>query len=94
MPENNCFSSLIEKVVLMRVGRNQTSQCNVIELRKEGISIVRLGICSFYSVDLKLSFPHVFSGNLGCNGLWIPDKHVLVKTGKHSGMTKPIHANS
>ena|SRR3989339_427944 len=28
-------------------------------------NIVRLGFCAFYSIALKLSFPHVFSGNLG-----------------------------
>ncbi len=35
---------------------------------------------------LFLSFPHVFSGNPAVVETWMPDKHVLVETGKHSGM--------
>ena len=41
-------------------------------------SIVRLGFCVFCSIALKLSFPHVFSGNLGWTSLWIPDKSIRV----------------
>ncbi len=42
------------------------------------LSNVRLGFCAFYSIALKRSFPHVFSGNLGWMSLWIPDKSIRV----------------
>ena len=51
------------------------------------VSSIRLGFCVFYLYAPKLSFPHVFSGNLGWTNLWIPDKSVRVW--QKSSMQKP-----